>query len=385
VSRGQPDLANFEYIRDEAFRQSLEADYAEMNSALNANAWKAVHVLSGSIVEAVLIDYLLEAADKAGDQKARDHALKADLAEAITACKDAGILTEKTANLSSVIRGYRNLIHPGRVMRLRETVDEQGAKVAVALTEMVVAQVGQARGDRLGYTAEQLATKIEGDPATASLLKQHLLPKLTPSEVERLTLHVLPERYAQEAGEYGRDSPTARALADAYRRTFSAVAEPVRRKAAKWFAEMVREQPASVVNLYEDAFFQTAQLTFFEQDDAAVVIDHLLARLYAARSDDLLQTTTGIGKWLSAQQLQQAVDITAREVAYGTSTPLDIAARQWLLDLLKDVPPSFMQYAEKRQENWTHLFENKGDEDRVQRLSTLLTGLPEIDMDDLPF
>jgi len=378
-------LANFEYIRDEEFRQSLEADYAEMNSALNVGAWKAVHVLAGSIVEAVLIDYLVEVAEKAGDQKAREDALKADLADAITACKDAGILTEKTANLSSVIRGYRNLIHPGRVIRLREMVDEQGAKVAVALTEMVVAQVGQSRGDRLGYTAEQLATKIEGDPATASLLKQHLLPKLAPSEVERLMLRVLPDRYALEVDDRGPDSPNARALADAYRRAFATVSEPIRRKAAKWFAEVVREQPASVVNLYEDAFFDASQLTFFAPEDAAVVIDHLLARLYAARTDGLLQTTSGIGKWMSPQQLQQAVDITTREVAYGTSAPLDTAARQWLLDLLSDVPSSYHQYAEKRLGNWTNMFKNRGDDERVQRLSTVLTGLPESDLDDLPF
>jgi hypothetical protein len=379
------DLANFEYIRDEGFRQSLEADYAEMNSALNVHAWKAVHVLAGSIVEAVLIDYLIEVAEKSGDEKARVDAMKADLAAAITACKDAGILTEKTANLSSVIREYRNLIHPARVIRLRETVDEQGAKVAVALTEMVVAQVGQARGDRLGYTAEQLATKIEGDPATTSLLRQHLLPKLAGSEIEKLMLRVLPDRYAVEVGERGSDSTEARALAEAYRRAYGAIPEAIKRKAAKWFAGIVREQPASIVYLYEDGFFRASQLAFYAQDDAAVVIDHLLARLNAARSDGLLQTTAGIGKWLSPQQLQQAVDITAREVSYGTSMPLDVAARQWLLDLLKEVPPSLLQDAEKRLENWTTQFKNRGDDERVRRVSTLLTGLPASELDDLPF
>lgn len=378
-------MANFEYIRDEGFRRSLEADYAEMNATLAASAWKAVHVLAGSIVEAVLIDYLVEVAEKSNDQNAREAALKADLAYAITACKDAGILTEKTAALSSVIREYRNLIHAGRAMRLSETVDEQSAQVAVALTEMVVAQVGQARGDRLGYTAEQLATKIEGDPATASLLKQHLLPKLAPSEVERLMLDVLPKRYALEVDDRGPGSPTARALADAYRRVFAAISEPIRRKAAKWFAEVVREQPASIVNLYEDAFFQAVQLLFYTPEDGAVVIDHLLARLYAARTNGLLQTTSGIGKWMSAQQLQQAVDITAREVAYGTSVELDIAARQWLLDLLGEVSSSLRPHAEKRLENWTNQFKKRGDNERVQQLSTLLTGLPESDLDDLPF
>ena len=217
------------------------------------------------------------------------------------------------------------------------------------------------------------------------MLKMHLLPKLATSEVERLMLHVLPDRYVQAADHQGPDSPTARALADAYRRAFAAVSEPIRRKAAKWFAESVREQPASVVNLYEDAFFRAPQLVYFAPEDAAVVIDHLLARLNAASTEGLLQTTSGIGKWMSAQQLQQAVDITTREVAYGTTTAMDIAARQWLLDLLGDVPASLHQHAEKRLESWSTTFEKKGHDETVRRLSTLLTGLPESDLDDLPF
>jgi hypothetical protein len=61
-------------------------------------------VLAGSIVEAVLIDYLVEAADKSGAKTQAD-VLKTDLDAAIAACRDAGILSDKTANLSSVIKG----------------------------------------------------------------------------------------------------------------------------------------------------------------------------------------------------------------------------------------------------------------------------------------
>jgi hypothetical protein len=359
-SWGPQRLANFEYIRDQRFRQSLEADYREMSAAVGAGAWKAVHVLAGSIVEAVLVDYLIEAAQKAGDVKAEEEALKADLAHAIAACRDAGILSEKTANLSSVIKGYRNLIHPGRV--------------------------GQARGDRIGYTAAQLATKIEGDSATTALLKMHLLPKLSDSEVDQLLLHVLPDRYVAAAtSDSGRYSSDALALAEAYRLTFDAVPDALKRKSAKWFAAFVSDQPGWVVNLYEEAFFRAHQLAFFTPADRAIVIDHLLARLSAERSEELFTSTTGMGEWLTPPQVLPVIDSVVSEVAYGTSRELDLAARQWLLDLLNDMPPPAKSAAKRRQKAWEDSFTNKGQPELAKRLSTLVSGLPTVEEDELPF
>src|SRR5690349_13104685 len=105
--------------------------------------WKTVHVLAGSIIEAVLVDYLIATRDPV---KSSRHASQKDpmqmmLGELIVVCKDEGILSLRSAELSTVVKDYRNLIHPGRVVRLQETVDEQGAKVAEALVEMIVKDV----------------------------------------------------------------------------------------------------------------------------------------------------------------------------------------------------------------------------------------------------
>ncbi len=51
-------MAIFDFISGEEFRESLDADYHELNSAMEVHAWKAVHVLAGSIIEALLVDYL---------------------------------------------------------------------------------------------------------------------------------------------------------------------------------------------------------------------------------------------------------------------------------------------------------------------------------------
>src|SRR5437868_915032 len=98
-------MAKFDFINGEDFRLSLESDYEELSSSMQARAWKAVHVLSGSIIEAILIDYLLAA----GYQKRSSFdPLKMTLAQAISACRQENVLSEKTEHLSHVIRSYRN-------------------------------------------------------------------------------------------------------------------------------------------------------------------------------------------------------------------------------------------------------------------------------------
>ena len=51
-------VPSFDFITTKPFRESLEADYAEMGRSAESKNWKAVQVLAGSIVECLLIDYL---------------------------------------------------------------------------------------------------------------------------------------------------------------------------------------------------------------------------------------------------------------------------------------------------------------------------------------
>src|SRR4051812_37183805 len=115
-------MADFDFITDDGLRRSLESDLVELNQCYEARAWKAVHVLSGSIIEATLIDYLVSAGKLTGAA-----AITKDLTQLIEACKTNAVLSNKAVELSAIIRSYRNLIHPGRALRLSETVDENSA------------------------------------------------------------------------------------------------------------------------------------------------------------------------------------------------------------------------------------------------------------------
>ena len=77
-----PEQSIFRFITDDEFRSSLENDLAELEAAKRAGAWKCVHVLAGSIVEAVLIDYLLAVKYKGLSE---DMILKMDLLDCIKA------------------------------------------------------------------------------------------------------------------------------------------------------------------------------------------------------------------------------------------------------------------------------------------------------------
>jgi hypothetical protein len=70
-----------------------------------------------SFVPAALLDYLI--ATEYQKRPAKD-LLKLTLHEAIAACRAEGVLIDRTAQLSVVIKDYRNLIHPGRAVRLQD-------------------------------------------------------------------------------------------------------------------------------------------------------------------------------------------------------------------------------------------------------------------------
>jgi len=124
----------FDFITVREFRESLERDYAEMRACFAAQAWKSVQVVAGSIIESLLVDYLSSTTAVGRPQK---DPLRLDLAEAITLCRTEKAISDRTADLCSVIRSYRNLIHPGRAIRLAEPQpSEKSAQIAVSVVDL---------------------------------------------------------------------------------------------------------------------------------------------------------------------------------------------------------------------------------------------------------
>ncbi len=250
-------MANFDFISDEQLRASLEADYAEVLSCSQVKAWKAVYVLVGSMIETVLLDYLLTTDFLS---RTKSDPLQMDLGQLIAACEKEGVLTSKTVQLSSAIKSYRNLIHPGRAVRLGEVVDENGGTVARALLQIVVNEVAARKKGKYGYTAEQIVGKLERD-ASAMAILPHLLKEVAEVERQRLLLRVIPNRYFELYGAYQEDpfedpltAEKRERLSECFRSALSMASEDTKKRVARNFVAVLKEEHEHEVLTYETAF-----------------------------------------------------------------------------------------------------------------------------------
>ena len=309
-------MVDFDFITDDHFRESLQSDYRELRLCMEAGAWKAVCVLAGSIVEAVLVDYLQALGYQSQDP------LKMDLGQVITACQQEGILSDKTVGFTSAIRLYRNLIHPGRAVRLGEVIDENGARIAWPLVAVVVGEVAAHKARTYGPTAEQIVSKVERDPSAISVMR-HLLRGAKPIEIERLLLTVLPERYFQ-LREEASSPPEAvlTSLEECFRSAVGVAASESKVRMAQQYAKILREGDEYRVRVYQTAFFRAKDLVFLPPQDQSLVKEHLLTRLERAFPDlRLLRTLEGMGQFLTPAEVPAFVRGIIRTVlSWDTAT-----------------------------------------------------------------
>jgi hypothetical protein len=304
-------MASFDFITDEEFRMSLERDFKEMNLCIQNGAYKAAVVLAGSIVEAVLIDYVI-----AEGILAREEALKLDFGKVLTLCKEKKIITDKTSDLSSVIKSYRNLIHPGRALRLNEAVDKDTAEVSRALVNIVLTEVEKQKKENYCYTAEQIIAKIKSDSNALAILSI-LIKKTNPKELERLMLKYLPEAYLEEIrledpwGGNEREYIKP-ALVTCFRQSFDNADDKLKKKIANWFAKIIREESDSIISSYGIAFLRSSDMKYMNNDDAEIVKQHIFGQMKNNLNLTLLETLSGIGSFLSEGDITTFIDPLVR-------------------------------------------------------------------------
>jgi hypothetical protein len=137
------------FITPPDFRALLLIDLEATRSALSHGEWKAATVLSGSLVEALLLWAILEmptecqtayaALRSAGKLKKRTTYTPLDwgLHEFVEIAKRSGLIEPETAEQARLAQDFRNLIHPGRVLRQKQTCDRGTALGTSAAVELV--------------------------------------------------------------------------------------------------------------------------------------------------------------------------------------------------------------------------------------------------------
>ena len=110
--KGRPysrDADRFGFITDAALRDDLAHDMTEVEAALASSRWKSCTVLGGSVIEALLLNQIACTDNPPGNLD------KMQLVELIRQAKRRDIIDDEEADLCRLAKGYRNLIHPGKV------------------------------------------------------------------------------------------------------------------------------------------------------------------------------------------------------------------------------------------------------------------------------
>jgi hypothetical protein len=144
-SRASAGLA---FLSDQNLRENLRIDISAANRALVTGEWKAVTVLAGSIVEAILLWAIQE---KSPAEFARVTAISPKLPSTapdewhlpdyIVAAERLSILKPNTVIHARLTKDFRNLIHPGRARRLGQQCNRGTALAALASVELVILDV----------------------------------------------------------------------------------------------------------------------------------------------------------------------------------------------------------------------------------------------------
>jgi hypothetical protein len=134
----------------------LTRDFEELNKCLDAKASKSVLILSGSIIESILTDYFTNFPPSGLNPK---KVLNMELAPLIDLAFDNKLISQSTKDLSTVIKNFRNLIHPGREIRKNEKFDFDSAIVAKSLLNIVLKEIKENYINNIGHTAIDIISK----------------------------------------------------------------------------------------------------------------------------------------------------------------------------------------------------------------------------------
>jgi hypothetical protein len=355
-------MASFDFVTDEDLRASLEADATEMAACLDAKAFKATVVLAGSIVEAVLVDHLESTGYQDPNGK---NLLELDLGHLIMAARSQKVLSAKSADLSSAVKTYRNLIHPGRLVRQKERIDASTAAIAGHLVEVVASEVADLKRDTYGYTAQQIVTKVENDSSSIAILGD-LLKKTNGKELERLLVHDLPARYMELAPseEIDDDSwPILARLRRAYRSAFEAASEDTKRRVVKNYARILREEVSEFqVLTHEQALFRAEDLEYMTDDDRAMAMQHLLSQVGRDLPGHLADSLIGIGKYAAAAELVVLVDAFVRYTSTSKNPARRRTAGELLQRLYGEAPSETDGAITRRLQEWERTVEERTPE-----------------------
>jgi hypothetical protein len=138
-----PQTTALAFISDRLLAESIRLDIDSSTDALHRNDFKGATVLSGSAMEALLLWKIQDvgiASPIAGMRKnVRPSPEEWSLEDYITVAEIQKLIKTDTAKQARLAQNFRNLIHPGRAVRLAQTCNRGTALGALAAVHLIVA------------------------------------------------------------------------------------------------------------------------------------------------------------------------------------------------------------------------------------------------------
>jgi len=133
-----PMTTELVFIKDDGLRNSIRLDISAATNALHNGEWKAATVLAGSAAVALLLWAIKEPPGYTTlEQRPKGPPERWDFADYITVATSLELIKPNTEKLSNIAKNFRNLIHPGRALRLAEVCDRATALTALAAVESI--------------------------------------------------------------------------------------------------------------------------------------------------------------------------------------------------------------------------------------------------------
>jgi hypothetical protein len=323
---------NFDFISDDVLRGMIERDKNDMDECLRHKLSKSVLILSGSIIEAILVDYFLAfpIADKTNEQ-----ILRASLADLVDWAFLENLISVKSKDLSTVIRGYRNLIHPGKMYRLQENADIYSANVAANLVEIIVQEISKNYAEHLGYTTEQAINKVSIDPSCSSIFP-HMVNKMSP--VERNKLYRTIPVHAMETETL---DTAIESFINLHELISANIPEQVVRTEVEKVYDYIQNRTKMDALFYLRFFYNHLDLLEADQFDAVLI--YALNSLISSEEDlnTLGRWNIGrIGKYLNSRNGQEILKKFILDALYNLPKESDIK----FLEILEYIIPVYLDY-----------------------------------------
>ncbi len=365
----------FSLVRNREIRQILISDFRDLQGCLEDGLWKPAVVLAGSIIEAVLFDFLVSEGVAAEDIEG------VTLGGLISRAKAKSVIDEKTEKISSAIKDYRNLIHPGRSLADGVSANQATAEIANALLSLVLDDISKIRMASPTTTAADILGAILSDPSKIHFVK-HLIAPLSADENRILLLELIPEALINEysTSDVELDNTRVTLLKRLFHVVYSNAPSEVQVAAAGRYVKVLRDEPEAIVSVHTNYLFTVEFLGLLAGEQRDIVKEHMKGRLFASQmAVEDLPDYESISYYFDESEIFDILQIFFQRVGSVKSESDALQYANWIVyEFETYCSDSQKSKVSELAKGWEKLFNEKRNIIALIRLSKIQKRLGEI-------